>query len=247
MLLELVNSALGLLSGCEVTDLGARIPTHCLYPSFEPVHVFVLPVGSGFRVHDGGGAVGSALEHGRESGAIRRALGAQAKINFLDVRDDEVLAVDVSSADWLPSAILTVANASAAVAQSVVGTQAQINEDFLRSSIEEMLNDVVPQKYLRKKFEVIGHSGRRYDFDFAVGGGRRGWLLIDAINPHPASISSKYVAFSDTRRSEVAARGRLAVYDRALEGADAALIQQVADLVALPFLRSNVQRELSVE
>jgi hypothetical protein len=43
---------------CEETPDGARVATHCLYPSFEAVHVYVVRVDDKFYVHDGGGRRG---------------------------------------------------------------------------------------------------------------------------------------------------------------------------------------------
>ena len=42
---------------CEETPEGARVATHCLYPSFESVRVFVARLSDGFNVHDGSGAI----------------------------------------------------------------------------------------------------------------------------------------------------------------------------------------------
>ena len=53
------------------TDEGARLETHCLYPSFDPVHAFIAKVGDGYKVHDGAGAFRSAWDHGRDVGLIR--------------------------------------------------------------------------------------------------------------------------------------------------------------------------------
>lgn len=49
---------------CEDTPMGLRILTDCLYPSFEPVSVYVSTFGDDFRVTDGGGAATSTFLHG---------------------------------------------------------------------------------------------------------------------------------------------------------------------------------------
>lgn len=48
-----IRTAMENFSDCEPTLNGARIATHCLYPSFESVHVYVVKEGDAFTVHDG--------------------------------------------------------------------------------------------------------------------------------------------------------------------------------------------------
>ena len=104
---------------CIETDEGTRLTTHCLYPSFDPVHVYVAGFGSGYKVHDGGGAVRSAWDHGRELSLIRKMLSRQAAIYRLGMIEDALVA-EVSSLDWVAAAISSVANASASAAHAAV-------------------------------------------------------------------------------------------------------------------------------
>ena len=66
-------------------------------------------------VHDGGGAKASAWEHGRDDGLIKKTINREALRFRLKVEDDTFVA-DAISAEWLQSAILSVANASAIAA-----------------------------------------------------------------------------------------------------------------------------------
>ena len=61
-----IQKALAILPGCVETESGSRFTTHCLYPSFETVSVYVVRFGDGFNVHDDGGAVRSIWDHAGE-------------------------------------------------------------------------------------------------------------------------------------------------------------------------------------
>lgn len=113
-----VRTALDAFGVCTETEEGSRVATHCVYPSFDPVHVFVVRYGDGFRVHDGGGALRAAWLHGREEANIRRMIAKQAVRFQVRVLDDAIVA-DAPSAEWLTSAILSVANASAWAAHAI--------------------------------------------------------------------------------------------------------------------------------
>ena len=76
---------------CEETDdRGARIFTHCLYPSFEPVAVYVARKGDGYVVTDGGGASASAYLHGREE--LGKVLLRECARFGVDCKEDTVVA-----------------------------------------------------------------------------------------------------------------------------------------------------------
>ncbi len=243
MLCEQIQAALRAFGACRVTSQGTRLTTQCLYPDFEPVDVFVVGFGDGFKVHDGGGAARCGWEHAREGGAVARALARQAETYRLALVED-ALVCQVESADWLFPAILAVANASSAAARAMVERAALAAEDRLKSRILAILAAQVSEHRLAKDYEIVGHSGKLHAFDFAIRGEGDSWVLIDSVVPHHSSISAKYVAFADTRGEGLAGSGRFAVYDRPLEGHDAALMQQVADLISVGLLPSGVAREL---
>lgn len=104
---------------CEQTPEGARIATHCLYPSFESVRVFVAKIGDGYTVHDGAGAYNTAWLHGRDDELLNKCL-TDASGRFNVFVSGKALAVRANSLDWLTSAILTVSNASSYAAHSAV-------------------------------------------------------------------------------------------------------------------------------
>lgn len=134
------------------------------------------------------------------------------------------------------------ANASAAAALDLVDSETS-SGPALHERLEEVLIALFGARRMAKEFEVIGRSGKRYSFDFAIRRRKESWLLIEGVSPHPSSIAAKYVAFSDTRSEGDALEGRYAAYDRPLEDADAALMQQVAALI--PF--AHVARGLRAE
>ena len=226
------------------TDEGARLQTHCMYPSFEPVHAYMARVGDGYKVHDGGGAFRAAWDHGKGANLIRRALAQQAASHELLVIEDALVASAIDE-NWLISAILAVANASATAAHMAVTHSAAASEEALQNRIYTALTRILPVSHITKEWKVSGKSGKKHNFDFGVRLPRDRWVLIDSVSPHHVSIAAKYVAFSDTRDGPDDIAARFAVYDRPLETDDASLLQQVADLVPFTSLPAGVQREMA--
>jgi hypothetical protein len=241
MICEKVHAALSEFDVCSESEEGARVVTHCLYPSFDTVNVFVARLGDGFRVHDGAGAARAAWMHGRDETVIKRALARESAKHALKVEEGTLVA-DVASGDWLRAAILAVANASSAAANRAVEHFVAAAENTLRTKILDTLKHTVPPKTITIEAPYVGRSGRTYRFDFAVRSDSDRIILIDAVSPHHISVASKYVAFADTRAD---AAGKFAVHDRPLEPSDASLMQQVADLVPLGSLEEGTLRVLS--
>jgi hypothetical protein len=243
MLCEQVRKALGGLEFCEESESGARVPTHCLYPSFEPVHVHVVRFGDGFKVHDGGGAFRSAWDHGRESVIITRCLNQEATRFHLVVKEATLIA-DVPNVEWLSAAMLSVSNASAAAATNAVAHFNASAESDLVTRIHEALIGAFSAKMIAREFLSVGKSGKEYRFDFGVRSETREFVLINAVSPHHASIASKYVAFADGASDAVA---KFAVYDRELESDDVSLLQQVAEIVPFSAVIPGTRRALAHE
>ncbi|MER9395382.1 MULTISPECIES: DUF1829 domain-containing protein [unclassified Mesorhizobium] len=249
--MTLSDEIAGLLADYEIlkaTEEGIRVPTHCLYPSFEPVDVFVSKKRDGFEVHDSGNAYRSAWAHGRDPRLIANVMEEQAARFNLTERGN-VLVARVSDKEWLTAAILAVANASAATANAAVAKFVAAAETSLKERIGRILEKTVPKDMpTEERFSLRGKSGKQHVFDFAVV--RRDAapiLLIDAVAPHHNSIAAKYVAFSDVKAALNEPNERFAVFDRALEHDDAALMEQVADLVPLASFAQGTQRALSYE
>lgn len=212
---------------CEQTTSGWKVTTHCLYPSFDRVDVFVTPFGDGFLVTDGGGAAAAAWEHGRDG--IDRCL-AQASAKFgVTARKGGVIEARADSIDWLRAAILGVANASSSAAEAALNRVMAAAESALSDKIFAALAKVLPKESIARDFEHRGASGKNWHYDFGAVANDN-LLLVNTVTAHHASISAKYVAFADTPEADNVVR-KLAVYTRKLETADAALITQVAMLV----------------
>jgi hypothetical protein len=238
---EDVRSALASFAACEETSDGARIPTHCLYPSFETAYVYVVRIGEQYRVHDGGEAFRSAWSHGRDENAIRRAISAEAARFHLSVSDNRLVSQEVS-AEWIAAAILSVANASTCAANSVVARFVAAAEEALTEKINRALISIVPVERIAREFSVRGKSGGERRFDFAVRSGDEYGLLINAVSAHHTSVAAKFVAFADV---EAPIESKFAVHDGRLETEDTALMQQVASIVPLVSLGAGVRRSLS--
>jgi len=238
---DLIYSSLNRLAACVETTEGSRLATHCLYPSFDPVHVFVAKVGEGFKVHDGSGAFRAAWLHGRDDLLIKRAIDAECK-RFHAKRVEEAIAIEIESEDWLPSAILSVANASSLAAHTAVARITAAAETVLVDEIHSVASALFGLSNVDKEVDLRGKSGGKRRYDVVIHRRREHLLLINGVLPHHNSISSKYVSFSDT---DVPRENRLAVHDRELGAGDIALLQQVSHIVPMLRLRKSPQEVLA--
>lgn len=241
-LCDQIKRALEAPETCEETLFGSRVRTHCLYPSFDQVDVFVSRWGDGFRVTDAGGAIHSAHLHGRGEGAVDSAMKRSAARYGLSVTKGALVA-DVPSADWLQSAILSVANASAYSAQLASEQVMLANEEHLSAKIFRELARAVPEDAIAKDYEYLGGSGKHWRVDWAVISNKDEPILIKGIVPHYASIVTGYAVFGDIGPDNDVRR--FGVVDRSLKDDDAALIRQVAEIVPLNGLRAGTERALS--
>lgn len=241
MTCEDILAALAGEATCEQTPSGMRVETHCLYPSFDPVDVFVVRHGEGFIVTDGGGAAASAWEHGRES--VDHCL-VKASSRFGATTNGTVIEAKADNIDWLRSAILAVANASASAAEAALERAAQAAESAMADQIFEALSHIVPKAAIARDFVHRGSSGRKWRYDFGATANDN-LLLVNAVSPHHNSISAKYVAFADAPEDREHVR-KLAVYNRKLDTADATLITQVATLVPLRSVERGARKVLAL-
>jgi hypothetical protein len=238
-----IKEHLDSLYPCRKTQDGLRVLTTCLFPSFEQVPVYVVSHGSGFKVHDGGAAFQSSWDHGRNEQLIKKLLGREAVKFRLKVEVDTLVA-EVKSSEWLPSAILSVANASSIAANAIVEHVVASSEADLAEKIYAALRSVYNEPRIKREYAIEGQSGKPHKFDFAIGEPDTKIILLDAVSPHHSSIAHKYMAFSDVKSALNNSALGFAVFDRALDTADVSLIQQVADLVPISSVSATSLRAL---
>lgn len=222
-----VHAALLPFESCVRTSEGLRISTHCLYPSFGQVFVYIVGMGDGFIVHDGGGAVKEAWSHGAEPRAIAAASRMAASAFGCEVVLDQIR-VSIPSIDWLWSAHVSVANATSDAARSAVGKSRVTKEESLIHRAKAAFDAAAWKPETRLEYKYAGRSGKVHTFDLAVQSGEK-VALVDAVIAHPNSIASKYLAFSDTESGP--GIYKYALYDGDLPAEDKSLLSNVADLI----------------
>lgn len=227
-LCTILDEALAARRACDLVGGVAKVATDVVYPSFDPVVVFVRETPNGFRVSDDGQAVHSAIIHGKDDAAIEAAVRAAADRFSVDVVGG-ALSVSVPSVDWLRSAVLSVANASGHAAHAAVAQVVRERTEALHAKIYAQLARVVPEARIKTGFEYRGESGRNWKAEYAVVGGGRP-IFVRGVVPHHASVVHTYASFGDLPPQGPRA---LAVYEQDLDPSDAALLRQVADVVTL--------------
>lgn len=234
-----IETALAAGRVCRIDGEAAVWRTDVVYPSFDQVCVRVQVSAEGFRVSDGGGAVSSAIIHGRDDGVIENALRAAAARFGVESNGAE-LAVVAPSLEWLRPAIMGVANASAHAAHAAVDHASKAREAALHERIYVQLASVVPESKIKRGFEYRGESGRLWKAEYAVIGNAPP-MFVRGVVPHPASVVYAYAGFGDLDRSSGQA---IIVHEQKLAADDAALLRQVADVVALSGVAKAAARAL---
>jgi hypothetical protein len=235
-----IKTALSQFELCEMREEEARVVTHCLYPSFDPVPVFVRPWGEGYILHDGGEASATAWLHARDDKLTTRYLRQAAERYGLSYENKRIQA-RIASKDWLYSGIVSVSNAAAWGAHACVDHVYRSEVEALKDRISDNLARRFSKNHVRQEVTRRGESGRTYRFDFELRENDFSFL-IEAVTPHPASISSKYVAFSDTRGTFYGSG--LAIFDRDINSEDKTLLSQVADVVPAAKMLERIEYEL---
>lgn len=238
---ELLQSLLGQMYSCRASDNGLLVKTSCLLPDFTQVSVYVVGHGDGFIVHDGGAAFNEAWLQGRDEQLVRKIAQREAS-RFRAHVEENSITVKVSAADWLPMAVLAVANAVSTTVRSAVDHVVAAHEAGLVQKIYMALSGLYGIESVKKEFVIEGQSGKDHKFNFAIGNPAQRILLVDAISPHHSSVAHKYTAFSDVRNAYGDAALGFAVFDKPLDPDDIALMQQVASLVPLASVQEGAKR-----
>lgn len=240
---EFLHSLMSQHDACEVTERGVRFETHCYYPSFDRVAVYVSQHGQGYRITDGGEAAKSAFMHGRDDHAFDSSL-KKACLRYGTEPIEGALVAEVENADWLFSAILAVANGAAQAAAETSNRVAVRKTKELREKIHAALVEVVPPHTLATEYMHRGKSGRLWRIDYAVVEERTP-LLVKAITPDINSINSNYTTFDDIYEAEQNHARRFSVHDKQLTNEDRSLMLRVAELVPLSALAGGARAALN--
>ena len=206
------------------TEHGVRIRTTCVFPSFEPVFVYVVKLGSGFVVHDAGETMAVILTHGQGGNAASRSIRIECKRYDLAF-EKGMISFKVDNDKWLESAIVAVSSSAASAARVAIRDSKANSERELVDVIFSMLEPKFDKGSILKKYSYSGKSGRHYQFDLAVK--RKEQLtLIETVTAHANSINSKYVAMADV--SSDFGVTKIVAHNDDLSNEDIILLQDVA-------------------
>lgn len=212
------------LWSCKETENGARIRTTCIFPSFEPVFVYVIKFGDGFIVHDAGETMGVILSHGQEADVAKRFIRSECKRYDLSLEDRRI-SLKIDALEWLETAIVSVANTASTAARLAIAEVSKKADIDLADVLFDLLEPKLSKGTLAKDFPFQGASGRRYKFDLAIQE-RDKLTLIQAVRPNAISVNSKYVALSDIPMDDPIQK--IAAHNNNLSIEDILLLQNVA-------------------
>ena len=229
---------------CEETADGARILTHCLYPNFEQVAVYVQTHLDGYLVHDGGAGYDIAFDEGHNSTTMKGLMREFSALYGADTDDHRIFARALSPA-WLPNAVMSVANASASAATALVTgtTDDRVEDREFREKTYLTLRDAFKEENVPRRVRRRGRTGKLHRFAFGVT--HKGAIaLVDTVVPNAISVAARFTSFSAVGgRKEY---GAFLAYKRLLANEDSALLAEVADVVPLEALVASIEREFRV-
>ena len=227
-LCDIILASTSSLWACKETENGARIRTTCVFPSFEPVFVYVAKLGDGFVVHDAGETVAVIMANGQDGDPAKRVIRSECK-RYDVAFGERQISLKIDAAEWLETAIVAVANTAAAAARNALKDNSKRAERNLADVIFQLLEPKLAKGTITKSFPYLGESGRRYKFDLAVQ-----WkdhlTLIETVTPHAISVNSKYVALADVPPESAK---KIVAHNNDLSQEDILLLQNVA-IVAGP-------------
>lgn len=240
-----IGSALEMFAQPQTSDNRHVVTTQYLYPSNGHVSVYVSPgLAGNFTVSDGGGALDTLSAHGLETDDHRRVFAPVKKYRGLVVEAGEIRAVRLpKNPDVLGTAIIMVARAAAEVAENGLTALRKRKIRNLETEIFKTLQRHVGPSHIKRRQRMTGGSNRQYTFDFTVPLGRRGTIVIDAVEPEPASLQAKFTAHMDLKHSDARKIEQRIVFDdqREWKSADLRLLAIAATLVPLSKFRAEVR------
>ncbi|MDB2391088.1 hypothetical protein N9X12_07715 [Alphaproteobacteria bacterium] len=227
-----IQASIANMSKLHIEGDAICVVTHCLYPSFEPVKVYITDTKSGFRISDKFGAISCASDHGQNKHTTQRQFDKIASKFHTKTKAGEIYA-EIPSIEWIPSAVLAVANGSAAVAENTISKVIKNAERSIRDAIELVFAKPIYRTLsIDKDVEIVGSSGKSYQFDFRLKHQNQNrQMIIAGVTAHHSSISHRYTAFADVINGGSDRANNIAVFDKGPQNTDNILMSQVADLV----------------
>ncbi len=223
-LCETISFGRAHLWACQETENGARIRTTCVFPSFEPVFVYVAKLGDGFVIHDAGETMANILAHGQEGDTAKRVIRSECK-RYDVAFGERRISLRIEALEWLETAIIAVANTAATAARAAIKDNNKKGERDLADVIYALLEPKLARGKISKGFPYSGESGRRYKFDLAIQSKER-LTLIETVTPHAISVNSKYVALADVPSEQGVQK--IVAHNNDLSQEDILLLQNVA-------------------
>lgn len=237
---DLIVAALSDLQ-CEQTEDGARVLTHCLYPNFEQVAVYIQTHMDGFLVHDGGEGFDFAFMEARNPTALKGHMRDFSALYGVDSDDHRIFGRALSP-EWLPNVVMAVANAAAAATNALVMSRSEQDDGEFRERTFDTLKAAFTEDNVTRRVKRRGRTGRLYSFAFSVAFHDQ-MALVDTVTPNPISVSTRFTSFSAVGARTLG--GAFLTYSRPLANEDSALLSEVADVLPLEALVASIEREIS--
>ena len=232
--LEFVREALSSFLGVEQSAERVAVATHCLYPSNAGVTVFVSGGPNAAIVSDEGGAIDELSTHNRMVLGPDKFLRRFCRSSGLKAEQGKIYSPAVP-AEKLHSAVVLVANASAAAAHYGVGHIKLHHRRDLRKELRGILERSFERDRVETDRELVGNSSRPYRFDHVIRINANRLLVIDAVLAEANSINAHAIAHIDLGQVEDENIVQRMVYDDQDEwrSADLNLLQMASTLVPL--------------
>lgn len=241
--LSFIEDALAPLQNMTATKEHTAVATHCLYPSNAAVTVFISGGGKdGATVSDDGGAIDELSTHNRIVDRPDRFLARFCRPVGLEAKQGKIIS-PVVPFEQLPSAVVFVANASAAAARWGFEHIKYRRRRDLRKELHALLVGRFTEEMVFES-RLQGKSSRSYRFDQIVRLGEDRKLIIDPVAPDPNSINAHAIAHMDVGQLEDERIIQRLVYDDEEEwkAADLNLLQMASTLVPFSRLTASLDR-----
>ena len=192
------------------TEDGARVTTHCMYPSNGLVDVVVRVGRHSAVVSDDGGAMSEAMSAGinisPNDWQLQRLLSSQG----LEIKKGIISAPQVPLAE-VPVTILLVANAAKDVAAwRYDHAKVKRHRDF-RKALGDLLSRTFEERLTRNA--VVAGKRKQHTFANVIILPSEDLLIVDPVSREPSSINARVVSNLDVAQAENPKIRQRLVYD----------------------------------